>query len=152
MSQENQKNWNLLSCVVALGLTSFGGAGEDGFLEATPGGPKFSSVKGNDGTIVRYYTGETLWKISIKLLITSSTNDFLSSLLNADVTASRQGLNGAGVVPFLLETLNGSMLLASPRTWITGPPEKIEIQSKPTTLEWMLEAADCIEFIGGTKL
>jgi hypothetical protein len=151
MGQEGMKSWNLQSHVVALGLASFGGAGEGGFLSGEPNAPRFQTIVGNDGTAVRWYTGDNLWKFKLKLLITSGSNDLLAAMSVADVQAARMGSNGAGVFPFVLSNLpvfGGRMLIQSPRAWLVGPPN-VDIQAKPTDNEWEIHAADCSEFIGG---
>lgn len=81
----------------------------------------FGIVVGTDGQITRSKKNNKLTKITIRLMQSSDSNAYLSSLRIAD----QVGQNGAGIVPILINDRNGTSLHSAQFGWVNKPPDAV---------------------------
>jgi len=100
----------------------FGAARIRGFMpgqsiSAEPMTDGSSSVSGMDGDVARALNTDERWTITLNLMMTSPSNTILSAAYQLDKAS-----NGDGVVPFLLEDLNGDTIVGGSQAWIQRLP------------------------------
>ncbi len=82
--------------------------------------------------------------IMIKLMSSSTTNDLLATLHNADVAGKR----GAGVTNLYIRDRNGRALYTAVRAWISNPPS-VTFDKGDTVREWTIRCHKLERFDGG---
>lgn len=119
----------------------FGGHRVQGFAEGTgvsievPGG--FSKKTGLDGETTRSKLHDRSGTMTITLMATSESNAFLSALYAAD----RAAPNGAGIVPFTFQDLDGESIFSSAKSWVANDPT-VTLDSEVGTREWTIDFSD----------
>ena len=103
----------------------------------------YSQKVGAYGDVVKVRSADKSGTLSVTLLATSNTNDFLSALLLADEAAS----NGTTEVPLMLKDNNGNTIIAG-NGHIKGWPE-VDISVDVPNREWTLNMSCLQIFIGG---
>lgn len=96
----------------------------------------YADVVGSDGLVARSASNDGRATITLTLLQTSPSNDFLDALHTADINAP----NGAGVGPFTMSDLFGRSEAFAPETWIQKKPSVVfgrEVGDR----EWVLRCA-----------
>jgi hypothetical protein len=111
--------------IVFAGYSISRGAGASGYMDGeylkiTMEKKSFIYVEGTDGSLVRSKTQSRVGTATISLLQTSSSNDFLSSMLLTDESVA----NGAGVGTFVVEDLQGTTKFKALKAWVDGWPEQ----------------------------
>lgn len=86
-------------------------------ISAEPMTDGSSSVSGMDGDVARALNTDERWTITLNLMMTSPSNTILSAAYHLDKAS-----NGDGVVPFLLEDLNGDTIVSGAQAWIQRLP------------------------------
>lgn len=142
------QTYSLAAVAAILGGVPATGFGKDDAITITPIGDTFTLEEGVDGGAIRCYTASKTADIKLTLLQSSPYNDYLSSLYNADVISSDLTQGGAGVVPFLLNDLNGTTLVKAGAAFICKPPE-VRRTKESSDVVWMLKAAECRWVVGG---
>ena len=95
------------------------GFGEDTFIEIAKEAPAWSDKVGVDGEVTRSKSLDRRATITITLMQTSESNDWLSSLYTSD----RNAANGSGVGSFRLADRSGNTVFESAKTWIMEEPD-----------------------------
>lgn len=105
----------------------------------------FTEVEGTDGTVTRSKTYSRLTSFTLMTMQSNSlTNGFLSAQLFADET----GINGAGILPLLIQDLNGTTLFQALRAWVSKPADQdFSAEAKPR--EWLIKAIRDAIIVGG---
>jgi hypothetical protein len=123
-----------------------------GFIEGTSISvafekPYVSDIAGRDGEVIASISNDKRATISISLLPSSLTNDFLSARL-AIAQATKSVMDGI----VALKDLNGSTMLFSSKSWIIGWPSPIEFGSDASvgTRKWDIRCAKLAPIIGGS--
>jgi hypothetical protein len=104
---------------VIFGALTLKDARADTFVSITADEESFGTIKGINGEITRYYTGNGLVSVEYTCKRSSNDNQALSALHIADI----QTPGGAGVAEFIVKDAQGATKLVSKRAWIRGFPD-----------------------------
>lgn len=129
---------------VIVGGAPIGGYADGNFVEITFEEEQFKKVTGADGLTSRAKTNNHSGSISITLQATSSSNDVLSLLWNAD-----RRTNG-GVVPILVKDSSGRTLAAAAHAWIKKLPD-VAFGKEISERTWEFDCAELEIFVGGNS-
>jgi len=105
----------------------------------------FSKTVGADGYVARSKSNNNSADITITLLQSSPSNDYLSALYNLD----RYG--NLGIVDILVKDLMGTTLFYSEHCWVKKPAA-IENSKEIGERSWNMSTADSTYFVGGSLL
>ena len=130
--------------VISLGGVRIQGFADGEFLTIKPSRPKFERTVGVDGEVARARNSDRTTECVIKLLQTSASNLYLSTLLQTDMDAP----NGAGVVPLLMQDISGNSIVTADQAWIVDFPELSYDRGVKTT-EWTIHTGMAIYDAGG---
>ena len=136
------KTYDPASVVISIGGVPMGGFSEGTFLTVERNEDAFTEVVGADGETTRSKSNNKSGIMTLTLKQSSASNDVLSGFLIADE------LNGSGVVPVLIEDLEGTTLIASAKSYvkkIAGP----EFAKEASDREWVIAGAAIEMFVGG---
>lgn len=128
-------------------LFSFGGSlitgfGPDTFITVERNEDGFTLTVGAAGEAVRTKSNNHSGKVTVTLLASSQSNDFLSAIAVADELA------GTGVAPLFGKEFNGTTTFAACNAWVQKIPN-IERAKEEGTVQWVFECADLEMFNGG---
>jgi hypothetical protein len=124
------------------------GAGQSGyadgkFFTSKQKSPSFTSKEGTDGAVARSKTNRRLIEVTISLLQTCASNDYLTALHQLDVNTA----NGAGIGSLVLQDMQGTTLVKCTRAWIVTFAD-IELDRDVTMRTWTLEGPWSIYAVG----
>ena len=122
----------------------FTGLGPDTAYSVEQAEDAFTQQIGIDGESVRVRNKNDSGSITVTLMRSSSSNQFLSAFHLADRAT------GAGVGPFLLQDQNGTHIFEASRCWIRKFPN-VEFGREGGTVEWIFDTNELIEFIGANQ-
>ncbi|AMR57311.1 hypothetical protein vB_PsyM_KIL3b_0065 [Pseudomonas phage vB_PsyM_KIL3b] len=128
--------------ITIAGLYSVTGFAEGTFVRITKDTQQVTTTRAMDGTMSRIKSPDTGWKVEITLAQSSSGNDILSTLWNADK------VTGMGKFPLFIKDGSGSTMFMAATAWIEEIPE-ITFSSQMETRTWRFAATDVIVNIGG---
>ncbi len=123
-----------VSCVFGSILVNEG-LGEQAFAVERP--EAFTTKKGADGSVTRLATNDFTASWKIRLQRGSRHNAELEAAFALD----RATPNGAGVRPFELRDLNGTVYLRYAKAWISQPAN-LELGTDDAEREWTITATD----------
>jgi hypothetical protein len=118
MPSPDFKNFAADQVVLTFAGLRIQGYADGSFVSVEPMSPGFSSKAGADGLVSRSRSNDPRVKITITLEQTSSSNDVLSAIHEADLAMP----NGAGVAALSLEDLLGRFRLVSASAWVEKAP------------------------------
>jgi len=121
------------------------GRGEDEFVSYEQDVPNFSTKSGVDGETTRSENKNTTTTLKLTLMQTSSSNGFLSAILNGDISIP----GGAGIAPILVRDRQGTTVLMSPEAFIVGPPA-VKRGKEVGMNEWTFKVIAPVRFDGGS--
>jgi hypothetical protein len=132
--------------ILIFGAKELSGFADGTFIDVEPLGDGITSVCGADGEVARSMDPDTRAKVTITLLSTSQSNDYLSALYILDKQS------GAGMFPFLIKDLLGKTVVSSQYSWITQFPKMTNgMKVEDGHREWVIETGGCEWFIGGAN-
>ena len=144
MAAENVKDFSILDCSLNFAAINLNqGAGEGDFVKFEKVDPDFKTKTGSDGSVVRIYTGTTLWKVTLTLLQTSAINAILAGINALDVTLR------SGVAPLFFKNNRGVDTFASPSAWIEKPADAA-FGADGSNREWVIYAYQGLALFGGS--
>jgi len=121
-----------------LGRALDSGFAEGEFIAIKRTTQRWSSKAGTDGQVTRYKSNDRRCTITVKLMHTSLTNDYLQGVFNADTGAP----NGSGVGVFQVRDNNSGVLLChAERCWLAKEPD-MGRGAEASEYEWTFECAD----------
>jgi len=100
-------------------------------------------TSGADGEEMRTKKNDRRAVMTLTLLQSSASNDYLSGLRAADQASNN------GVVPVLLKDNNGSTIIESVGGWIGRNPD-VAMGKSPSNREWMIHLSNATAFVGGS--
>jgi len=104
----------------------------------------FNLKVGADGEGCRVKSNNKSGKFTLTLMQSSSSNDFLSALANADE------LTGEGVAPCLMKDNSGTTVCAGATSWVQKQAN-VENAKEATTRQWVIETDELDMFVGGNN-
>ncbi len=131
--------------VILGGIAIDSGFADGEFCRIEQESDDFDDVVGSDGEVTRSKTNDRRATITLLVMQTSSSNQALSALSNADRLAS----NGAGIVPVMIRDRNGASLFESQHAWIRRPPN-VSFDKVATPREWVIRAGQLERNDAGT--
>lgn len=128
-------------------VVTFGGIPISGFADGTyisveRDEETFTKVTGADGTTARSKTANRSGAVTLTLLQTSLSNDYLSGVALLDE------LSNSGVLPLIVKDLSGTTIIFAKEAWVQKPAA-FEGAKEVTEREWILDTGDMDVFIGG---
>jgi len=139
------KHWNpdLVDVIgAAVPITGFA---EDGMITFEEVSERFILVKGVDGQFTRSKVSGAAGILTVKLMSSSKSNDYLSALHILGLTLD----GGADVAPWAVNDRNGTGLLVAPEAWPIGFPP-MNMGTKAEAREWKIQCINYKLFVGGT--
>lgn len=115
---------------------------EDGtFINVERNNDTWAIKKGASGETARAKSNDRSGRITITLMATSPSNDFLSALAITDEQTN------AGVVPVLIREVGGTTLVEATESWIVRP-SPFERSKTVGATTWIIESGDILMNIG----
>lgn len=131
MKTYDPKNYDLI-----VGDRLISGFGEGTFISISTESPGMSDTVGVDGVVTRSRSHDRRATMTITLMASSESNDFLSGLYQQD----RDGQNGEGVVAVSLVNREGSDEFRSEESWIMDDPDPT-FEAEVGEREWQIKMA-----------
>ena len=104
----------------------------------------FGDVVGTDGEVSRAKSNDRRATATVKLMQTSDSNDYLTTVHQEDLDAP----NGAGVGTFLMQDLGGTTLVHDDAAWVKKFPDSSNDRT-PKPVEWMIRLPRPSRIVGG---
>ena len=144
MSAELTGTYNPSEVVVTVGGVILSGFSDGDHITARRNEDVSTMRAGNDGGVGRAINPNQSGEFEFKLLQTSSANDALSALVNAD------DLVNAGKSQFPITVMDGSgrSLAVATQCWVKTLPE-MTFSKETGERVWVFSAADLKLFVGG---
>jgi hypothetical protein len=121
------------------------GYADGSFLTVSQVADGITTMVGADGELARAINTDTRVDITLTLLQTSPTNDFLTSIYAADAISC-----GGVIGPIEVADLCGTTMFAASNTWVTKLAD-IEFAKEITNRAWTLQAANPSMHIVGSN-
>ncbi|SRR6266571_432236 len=144
MPQGRTTNLDPARHIIDVGGVRIGGYAAGSYITITQVADAFNDEAGSDGEVARVKSNDGRVDVTIKLLQTSASNDYLSGLHKAD----RAAPNGKGVVSFQMQDLDGTTIVSGAKAWIVRYPDGDEDRT-PKSREWKLRIANGDRVVGG---
>ncbi|MDR2952562.1 MAG: DUF3277 family protein [Treponema sp.] len=129
-------------------ILTFGGVPITGFTEGTFIGiaandsDAFKKKVGADGEVGRAQSNDNTHNVTITLMQSSASNDYLSNIFNAD------RLSGTQMLPLSITDLNGKSLRSWPQAWIKGDPNW-DFAKELSDRQWVLDTGQAATNVNG---
>lgn len=120
---------------VNFGAVELKDARADTFLNITADEEAFLTIKGSDGAITRYATGNELFHVEYTCKRSSNDNQVLSELHRID----KRTPGGAGVASFSVKDAQGATILVATKAWIQGTPDATSAKDVGGDVTWMFD-------------
>lgn len=127
---------------VIVGTKAMSGFMEGSLVSIERDEDAFTKVVGADGEVARAKTNNRAGNITIPLMQTSESNDYLSTLAALDEA------DNAGVVPVLIRDALGRTIVSARQAWVRKIPS-VTFERDNTGREWILDCGDLEVFVGG---
>jgi hypothetical protein len=102
----------------------------------------FEHTSGVDGEEMRTKKNDGRATLTLGLVQSSDSNDYLSGIAAAD------RLTNSGVLPLIIKDNSGRSLVESESAWVKKMPD-FRREASPQPIEWMLSLSNAIVFHGG---
>ena len=127
--------------ILVAGLLQIEGLAEGSFVTISKDTMPFTSVRTTDGQLHRIYVNDQSYTMTLTLMSTSESNDFLTKLWQIDE------LSKLGKFPMLVKDQLGSSLFFSATSWIESVPDS-EFTDNISTRTWVFKCAQAAINIG----
>ena len=129
--------------IITFGGVAIVGYADGPFITVTPASDRFSKTVGADGEVGRNKSNDNTHEVTITLLGTSVSNDYLSTILRADKLAN------AGKLPLQVVDTGGTTIMSWKEAWIRTPAD-LEGAKEITERSWVFDTGQIsVENIGG---
>jgi len=129
MINRNVTTYDPKRVIITFGGIPISGFASGTFINATPSSDRFSKVVGADGEVSRSKSADETSEVTITLLQSSLSNQYLSGVESLD------RLTDKGILPLTITDLNGGTLKFWPQAWITKAPD-LGFAAEHTDREW----------------
>jgi hypothetical protein len=130
--------------IVSFGGVELKGYAESSMITVSPMGDGTSSIVGCHGDVVRTISPDRRSTVTVTLLQSSSSNDYLSLIY------ARDRSKGDGVLPLIVKDLSGRLTHFDSQAWINNIPEVNRTNNASDgNTEWVFTTADSMPFVGG---
>lgn len=126
------KTYNPRRVIVTFAGQLIVGYADGSFVTAERAGDTFTLTKGSDGEGARTHNPDQSGMVTVTLLQTSSSNDFLQAQHDLDEATDQ----GKGAI--FIRDLSGRTIVESPEAWVRKPPST-EFSKEVGSREWVLE-------------
>ena len=122
----------------------------DSFVNVRHDEDSFGVLKGSDGSMTRFATGNTLAHVDVILKRSSNENQKLHAALTADLIAP----GGAGVASFIIKDAQGATTLMSGKAWIMRVPDSTNAKDVGADVTWTfdMQITPGTHIIGGNQI
>lgn len=142
MSVKNYDPKKISVIIAGLPITGFA----DGtFAKVARDEDAFTAVVGATGEVTRVQNANKMGKLTITLLGSSASNDYLSSLATADE------ISGAGTFGAMVKDNKGTSLYGAATAWIAKSPDAEWSKENNGHREWVIATDELIVFAGGSN-
>lgn len=131
---------NQLSVIV--GVTPIYGFAEDTMITIDVEDPQYNINTDVHGEATRFRVNKNLAKITLFLTQSSSSNDVLSSYVEAD------RINNSGVFTLMIKDVNGTTLFSSTSGYVEQVPS-VDFGNDNKDREWVVRVTNISKFVGG---
>lgn len=135
------KNIDPKKVVVTFGEQNIGGWADGEFISVAFS-EAFSKVVGADGEATRVMSNDDSAEVTITLMQSSKSNDYLTQKYLIDRAS------GVAVLPFTVTNLLGTEIIAAAEAWVAKLPD-VKYSKGAETRAWTLHLAKAIVHIGG---
>jgi len=116
-ANRNVTTYDPKKVIITFGGIPISGFANGTFINVTPSSDRFSKVVGADGEVSRSKSADNTHEVTITLLQSSLSNQYLSGIESLDRITSK------GILPLTVTDLNGGSLKFWPQAWITTDPD-----------------------------
>ena len=127
---------------IIVGPQPIGGFAKGTFINVERSSHLWSKEVGADGEVSRTKSSDKSGRITLKLMASSASNDYLSALNLLDE------LSNGGMFPVIVKDNSGTSLYAAAEAWIEKAPNA-EFSKELTEREWVIDCAILESFSGG---
>lgn len=117
---------------ITAGTHTLTGTAKGTFVSVKEIGDGITAEDGNDGEVARSMKRYARFEITVTLMQTSVSNDFLSSAYALDRLA------GQGMMPVTVRDLNGTTLVTAPEAWVKKLPDA-DFAETSGNRSWVIE-------------
>jgi len=139
------RTYNPKQVTIIFGVHTLEGFGPDTKVVVARDEQSWTKQVGVDGQVTRSKSNNKSGTITITLMQTSASNDFLSGIAITDE------LSSAGVLPVLVKDNNGTSLYSAVEAWVQKPSDA-SFGLEANTREWVIDVAELSIFNGGNNL
>lgn len=140
---DNTKTYDPKQVIVIFKGVPIVGFADGTFVSITPAGDRYTKQVGADGEVARGKSNDYTSEVTITLMQTSISNDYLNSQMLADKLAN------AGKGPLQIKDMLGTSLHFWKSAWVKTPPDG-EFAKELSERAWVLDTGQAdIEIFGG---
>lgn len=136
------KTYNAGDLSIIFAGIPFEGLADGTIVTVARNNPSFTDTTGSDGEGARAASNDKSGTITVTLLQTSITNDFLSAHARLDEATKE------GAAPLLVKDNSGRTVAQAETAWIEKPAD-IEFAREISNREWVFKTDNLDMFVGG---
>lgn len=136
------KTYNPKRVQLAIGPHIVTGFADGTFIQVDRNADQFQVVVGADGEAARAASADKSGTVTVTLMQTSASNDFLSAALNTDE------LTNLNTMPLLMKDISGRTLVQAAEGWVKKYAT-IEMGKEIVSREWVFETGELLITEGG---
>jgi len=144
MAFDKTRTYSPADVKIVYGGVEMTGFADSSFVTIEFAADSFTKKVGADGSVTRIRVADDSGSVTIKLLQSSSSNEILTALMEAD----RAGLTGA--LPIIVKDANGTSLYTCGKAWVSTRPS-VDYSNDVGTLEWKIDCDHLAALFGSSN-
>jgi hypothetical protein len=136
------KTYDPKQVIITFGAHIFSGFADGEFITITPTSERFTKMSGADGEVARSKSNDNTHEVTITLLQTSISNQYLSGIVALD------RFGNAGKAPLKITDLSGNALFIWNEAWIRQPPD-VSFDKEITERAWVFDTGQVVSEVYG---